>query len=220
MITNRGAPQLPDSGHPTHRPIGPPASYLKTDGSGYGKLDRGNGGGKPAFSDGQRGRFVNGSDQCDRPDHPGQGSRSGWSAPGQGGRGAVTHRHLDDSALHQNRFRLDRRRDDLPIGLGHDHNAHRHDTPPVPSEIGGVTGHYRHSRFLLLQAVNHDFRPSTAQHIEYIALINAIVRHHYQRGAVTAKHPSEADIGPGSPVPRRPITHIAQPTPQPSYSVG
>ena len=28
-------------------------------GSGYGKLDRGNGGGKPTFSDGQRGGFVN-----------------------------------------------------------------------------------------------------------------------------------------------------------------
>jgi hypothetical protein len=53
--------------------------YLKSDGSGYGKLDRGNCGGKPTFSDGQRGGFVNRSDWRDRPDHTGQGSRSGWS---------------------------------------------------------------------------------------------------------------------------------------------
>ena len=39
------------------------AVLLKTDGSGYGKLDRGNGGGKPTFSGGQRGGFVNRSDR-------------------------------------------------------------------------------------------------------------------------------------------------------------
>jgi hypothetical protein len=60
------------AGQPGH----PPHPCLKTDGSGYGKLDRGNGGGKPTFSAGQRGGFVNRSDGCNHPDHPGQGGRS------------------------------------------------------------------------------------------------------------------------------------------------
>ncbi len=68
--------------HPNSRsPPSPTGVYLETHGSGYAKLDRGNGGGKPTFSDGQRGGFVNRSDRCDRPDHPdrcrGQGGQPG-----------------------------------------------------------------------------------------------------------------------------------------------
>jgi hypothetical protein len=37
-----------------------PTPYLETDGSGYGKLDRGNGGGTPTFTDDQRRGFLNG----------------------------------------------------------------------------------------------------------------------------------------------------------------
>jgi hypothetical protein len=39
-----------------------PSLWLKTNGSGYGKLRRGNGGGKPTFCDGQRAESVNRSD--------------------------------------------------------------------------------------------------------------------------------------------------------------
>jgi hypothetical protein len=57
---------------PLGRPLGIPAPapatigaqlplWLNTDGSGYDRRERGNHGGKPAFSDGQRGRFLNGS---------------------------------------------------------------------------------------------------------------------------------------------------------------
>ena len=55
--------------------------------------------------------------------------------------------------------------------LGHDHNAKRLDATATPSEIGSIFGGHRHSRCLLIQVLNQDFRPSTAQHIEYIALI-------------------------------------------------
>ena len=40
--------------------------YLESDGCEYGKLNRGNGGGEPAFNDGQRGGFVNGWDERHR----------------------------------------------------------------------------------------------------------------------------------------------------------
>ena len=57
---------------PLGRPLGIPAPapatigaqlplWLNTDGSGYDRCERGNHGAKPAFSDGQRGRFLNGS---------------------------------------------------------------------------------------------------------------------------------------------------------------
>jgi hypothetical protein len=39
----------------------------KTDGSGYGELDRGHGDGKPTFSAGKRGEFVNRSDGVRHP---------------------------------------------------------------------------------------------------------------------------------------------------------
>ena len=61
---------------------------LKTDGSSHGQRDHGNGGGKPTFSDGQRGGFLNRSmsDRC-------RGSEAGaWIAPdGRAGRRPTHH---------------------------------------------------------------------------------------------------------------------------------
>ena len=112
--------------------------YLKTDGSGYGKLDRGNGGGKPTFSDGQRRGFVNRSDRCDHPDRPGQDSRSGWSA-WTGGRDASP----PSRRRPQTRTGIgskDGRGDRLPIVLRHDHDPQRLDTSAAPAKIGSIIG--------------------------------------------------------------------------------
>ena len=158
---------------------------------------------------------MNRSDRCDHPGHhPGQGGQ-----PGQGGRGAVARRRLDDSASHKNRHRLDRRRNDLPIVLRHDNDPHRLDTATAPAKISSIFGCHRPGRNLLLQTLDHDFRPASAQHSLNLALIHAIMRDQHQRGAIATGHASAADFAPSIPAPCRPIAHIAQCTSQPSHSV-
>jgi hypothetical protein len=50
--------------------------------------------------------------------------------------------------------------------------------------------------------------------------IHTLVPDHHHRPAIAACHSSEADLAPGSPVPRHPVLDIAQRTPQPSHSLG
>ena len=76
-------------------------------------------------------------------------------------------------------------RGDLPIVLGHDHNAKRLDTTTTPAKIGSNFGCHRAGRCLLLQALHHGIRPPSAQHSLDLALIKAFVRDHHQRHAVT-----------------------------------
>ena len=75
--------------------------------------------------------------------------------------------------------RLDHGRGDLPLVLGHDHDPQRLDTSAAPSEIGSIFGCHRHGGFLLLQALQHDIRPSSAQHSLDLALIHALMRDHH-----------------------------------------
>jgi hypothetical protein len=105
------------------------------------------------------------------------------------------------------------------ILLGHDHDPQRLDTATAPPEIGSFAGRHRHGWFLLPQLLQCDIRPSAAQHSLDLVPIHAIVGDHHQRRVITAGHASEAHVAPSIPAPCRPIAHIAQCTPQPSYSV-
>jgi hypothetical protein len=105
------------------------------------------------------------------------------------------------------------------IVLGHDHDPQRLDTTTRPTKIGGVAGHHRHGWLLLLKLLQCDIRPSTAQHIHHLALINAIVRHKYQRHVVAARYAGAAHVAPGSSVPRHLVSHITHPTAQSPHTI-
>jgi hypothetical protein len=116
--------------------------------------------------------------------------------------------------------RFDRWRGDLPIVLGHDHNPQRLDTSAASSEISSIAGLHRHGWLFLLQGLHHDIRPSTAQHIQHLAPIHAIMRDHHQRDAVAACHASKADAMPSPALPSATISDITQSASEASYSVG
>ena len=182
---------------------------LKTDGSGYGKLGRGNGGGKPTFSDGQRGGFVNRSDRCGHPDYPGQGqpARSGSPAPSTSPQTTTGIGSIAGAAICRSCWGM------TTIRSGSTPRRHRPRSAASSADIATVGSSC--SRLL-----HHDIRPSSAQHILDLVPIHALMRDHHQRRAVAACHASEAHVAPSPPAPRHPVSNIAQPTPQPSYSVG
>jgi hypothetical protein len=55
----------------------------------------------------------------------------------------------------------DGRGDRLLVVLRHDHDPQRLDTSAAPSEIGSIIGRHRPGRFLTVQALHQDIRPST-----------------------------------------------------------
>jgi hypothetical protein len=184
--------------------------YLKTNGSEYSKLDRGNGGGKPTFSDGQRGGFVYRSDRCDRPDHTSQGSRSRWSARSCSPAPSIAITQESASARPLVRRSADRTEATIRSGS----TPRRHRPRSAASSAVIATSGSSCSRPL-----THDIRPSSAQHSLDLVPIHTLMRDHHQRPAGTTGHASKADLMPSPTATRHPVSNVAQPTPHPSYSV-
>jgi hypothetical protein len=115
--------------------------------------------------------------------------------------------------------RLDDGCGDLPIMLGHDHDPQWLDTATAPSEIGSIFGCHHPGRLLVLQALHQDIRPSLAQYIQHFTPLDILVRYQHHCRAITACHAGESDITPSPAATRHPVPNVAQPTPQPSYSV-
>jgi hypothetical protein len=87
------------------------------------------------------------------------------------------------------------------------------------SEIGSIVCAHCPGRFLLLQILQHDIGPSSAEHIKHLATIDALVKDHHQSPVVAAHQPSEAHCAPLPRAPHRPVTNIPQAAPEPPDSV-
>jgi hypothetical protein len=74
---------------------------------------------------------------------------------------------------------------------GHDHDPQRLDASVAPFEVSGVDGRHSHGWSLVLQALRHEIRPSTAQHIPRLPLIDSFVRDH-QHCRVKHRQPSHS----------------------------
>jgi hypothetical protein len=116
--------------------------------------------------------------------------------------------------------RLDLWCGDLSIILGHDHNAHRLDAATAPAKISSIAGQHCHGGLLLLQLLQCDIRPSTAQHVLRLPAIDSLMRDHHQCRVITASHASAAHVAPSIPAPCHTISHITQSASEPPYSVG
>jgi len=106
------------------------------------------------------------------------------------------------------------------IALRHDGDTQRFDAAPVPRKIGGIVGSHRHRWCLLLQALDDDLEPSSAQDIQHVLPIHAVVRDQHQCRAVATGHASEAHVTPSRPVPGGPVPDIAQTAPQPPDAIA
>jgi hypothetical protein len=106
-----------------------------------------------------------------------------------------------------------------PITLRHDNDPQRLNAPAALSQVGSITGQHRHDRFLILQILDHDIRPTSAQNIEHLASIYTRVRHQDRRRGVTSYKPSEAHVAPLPLATRHPIPDIAQCTAEPTRGI-
>jgi hypothetical protein len=71
----------------------------------------------------------------------------------------------------------------------------------------------------LRQILQYDIRPSSAQHIQQLAPIDALVGDHDQSPMVPADHAGETDRPPSPKAPRRSVSDIAETAPQPANSI-
>src|SRR6516165_725291 len=89
----------------------------------------------------------------------------------------ATRRPVPSSVMssHQNRHRLQNRRDWLSIKLTHDRDPQWLDAATAGAETGGIGRRHRYGWMLLLQLFHHHIRPSAAQHALYVSLVDPFV---------------------------------------------
>jgi hypothetical protein len=103
--------------------------------------------------------------------------------------------------------------------LGHDHDPQRFDTSAALTQSGCIGWRHRHGWFLAFQALHHEVRPSTVQHILDLVPIDSLVGDQHQCDVITICYASEAHIAPSIPVPHHPVSDIAQTAPEPPNSI-
>ena len=68
------------------------------------------------------------------------------------------------------------------------------DASSATAEISSIIGCHRPGRLLMLQILQHDIRPSSAQHIQHLATIDVLVRDHDQSLVIAAHQPGEGTV--------------------------